>query len=124
MSSKGLIGSGRLTYLTSETRAGEFRFFPDSMLTHASTFRINPDPAGVFPALTADEVDIKWNTAANEWHAANTRGKNFQMFNNGTVLNGTISMSPGADKRYGDNRHVRVKDNIQQLQLCIQRGQG
>jgi hypothetical protein len=113
MSSKGLIGSGRLTYLTSETRAGEFRFFPDSMLTHASTFRINPDPAGVFPALTADNVDIKWNTAANEWHAANTRGKNFQMFNNGTVLNGTITMSPGRIRGTGiiDMSESRITSN-------------
>jgi hypothetical protein len=113
MSSQGLIGSGSLTYLTSETRANEFRFFPDSVLTHASTFRINQDTAGVFPALTSDEVDINWNTATNEWHASNTVGKNFQMFNNGTVLNGSITMSPGQISGTGiiDMSESRITSN-------------
>ncbi len=40
MSNKGLIGSGTLKHLTSTTTSDEYRFFPDSMLTQAKTFKI------------------------------------------------------------------------------------
>jgi hypothetical protein len=40
MSNMGLKGSGTLKHLTSTTKSEEYKFFPDSMITHASTFDI------------------------------------------------------------------------------------
>ncbi len=69
MSNKGLIGSGLLKHLTSTTNSDEFKFFPDSMITHASTFNIEKDSAGIFPVLKSQDVAIKWLTQKDEWMA-------------------------------------------------------
>lgn len=113
MSSRGLVGSGRMTHLSSETRSDDFRFYPDSMLTTASSFRISQDPSGVFPDLSVEDVKIKWDTKADEWLAVNAAGKNFRMFSNETSLNGTITMSPGRLRGTGiiDMTDSRVTSN-------------
>ncbi len=114
MSNKGLIGNGQLRRLTSETRSEEFRFFPDSMLTHASAFKLNEDPSGVFPLLTSEDVEIKWLTENDEWHAMNSPGKNFNMFGNGTILNGSLKMTPKLLTGQGviDMSESRVTSNM------------
>ena len=94
MSNNGLIGSGTLKHLTSTTRSEEFKFFPDSMITQATTFEIEKDGAGMFPVLTSQEVTIKWLPPKEEWLAYNAAGKNFNMFNNGTFLDGSIKLTP------------------------------
>jgi hypothetical protein len=95
MSNKGLIGSGTLKYLTSTTKSEEFKFFPDSMITKASEFDIEKDGAGLFPILNSKDVDIKWLTQKDEWLAINSTGKYFNMFENGTILDGTLKLTPG-----------------------------
>lgn len=92
MSNKGLIGSGTLNHLSSVTKSEEFKFFPDSMLTNATSFRINKDP--IFPELTSQEVKIKWLTQTDEWLAVNKKDKVFEMFGNGTTLDGKIKLTP------------------------------
>ena len=52
MSNKGLLGKGTLKHLTSTTVSDEFKFYPDSMLTHAKTFNIERDTSGLFPVLS------------------------------------------------------------------------
>jgi hypothetical protein len=94
MSDRGLIGSGTLSHLTSETESEEYRFFPDSMLAKATTFKINDDPSGTFPVLDSKDVSIKWLLPQDEWLASNSAGKNFDMFGNGTTLDGTLKMTP------------------------------
>lgn len=94
MSNKGLIGSGTLRHLTSTTIADEFALYPDSMITQASTFNIEKDPSGIFPALNSKDVAIKWLTRKDEWMATTAAGKTFNMFDNGTTLAGSLSLSP------------------------------
>jgi hypothetical protein len=94
MSNKGLISSGTLKRLTSTTLAEEFKFFPDSMITQAMNFDILKNQAGSFPDLKSQDVKIKWLPEPDEWYAYNAPGKNFNMFNNGTVLDGGIILSP------------------------------
>lgn len=95
MDNRGLLGNGKVTHLTSETLSDEFRFFPDSMLTTASSFIIREDPGGIYPELSSRDVRIKWNIPEEVWFAESTTGKNFEMFANGTVLNGSLSLTPG-----------------------------
>jgi hypothetical protein len=94
MSNKGLIGSGTLKHITSTTKAEEYKFFPDSMITRASTFNIEKDGSGVFPQLTSQDVAVKWLTQKDEWLATNSEGKSFNMFENGTTLDGTLKLTP------------------------------
>jgi hypothetical protein len=94
MSNKGLIGSGSLKHLTSTAKSELFRFFPDSMLTQASTFNIEKDGAGLFPTLNSENVKIKWLPEKDEWMASNATGKNFSMFDNGTTLDGSLKLTP------------------------------
>ncbi len=99
MSNKGLIGSGSLKHLTSTTASEEFKFFPDSMITQASTFNIEKDGSGIFPQVTSKDVAIKWLIPNNEWTASVGSGKTFDMFGNGTTMDGKITMLPS--KLYG-----------------------
>lgn len=92
MSNKGLIGSGILKHLSSTTASDEYRFYPDSMLASATTFKIADDGSGLFPELTSSDVEIKWYPEKDEWHATNKRGKNFDLFANGTSLDGSINL--------------------------------
>ena len=101
LSNKGLIGIGKLNRLTSTTESKEYKLYPDSMLTDASTFDITRDESGRFPELKSKDVSIKWSIPEDEWFAKNSKGKNFEMFDNGTVLNGSITLSPALLKGAG-----------------------
>jgi hypothetical protein len=92
MSNKGLIGTGTLKHLTSTTKSEEYKFFPDSMITQASTFHIEKDGSGLFPEITSNDVSIKWLTRKDDWLVTNAAGKSFDMFANGTTLDGTLNL--------------------------------
>jgi hypothetical protein len=96
MSNRGLRGSGTLKHLTSVTKSEEFKFFPDSMITQASTFNIEKDGGGIYPVLSSQDVAIRWKTRKDSMLAANATGKMFNMFENGTTLDGSVVLStPG-----------------------------
>lgn len=101
MSDRGLTGSGTLRRLTSTTKSDLYSFFPDSMTTHAVSFDMSKDPSGMFPELKSQDVKIKWMTAKDEWYAENARGKTFDMFSNGTSLDGNLVLSPSLMKGGG-----------------------
>jgi hypothetical protein len=94
MSNKGLIGSGTMKHLTSTTVSDEYKFFPDSMITHAATFNIPKDSSAKYPVLNSQDVEIKWLTQNDKWIATTATGKTFNMFGNETTLDGKLSLSP------------------------------
>jgi hypothetical protein len=96
LSNKGLIGSGTIKRLTSTTESDEYRIFPDSLITRAKTFVIAKDNSGKFPDLTSSDVSIKWIPGKDEWYAVNTRDKKFEMFSNGTALDGKLILTPAS----------------------------
>jgi hypothetical protein len=114
LSNKGLIGSGTLKHLSSTTKSVEYRFFPDSMLTHATSFIMDRDTSELFPILKSEDVSIKWLTQADEWHVKNAPGKNFQMFGNGTTLDGTVNLMPSRLNGSGiiNSTDSRVTSNL------------
>ena len=95
MSDKGLRGSGTLKHLTAVIKSDLYRFFPDSMLTKASEFSIAKDDAGLIPPLDSRDVSIKWLTRTDEWFASNSKDKSFEIFANGTTLDGSVILTPG-----------------------------
>ncbi|HNW56359.1 MAG TPA: hypothetical protein PKM69_01200 [Bacteroidales bacterium] len=114
MSNSGLIGSGKVEHLTSTTISEEFKFFPDSMITQASTFDIKEDGAGTFPVLNSKDVAIKWLTQKDEWIATNKEGNYFDMFENGTTLDGSIKLAPAGLNGTGaiDMKDSRITSNL------------
>lgn len=94
MSNKGLKGKGMLKHLTSTTISDEFSFFPDSMITKAVTFNIGRNGSGLFPDTKSVDVKIKWLPVKDEWYAYNSSGKSFDMFSNGTTLDGNLKLTP------------------------------
>jgi hypothetical protein len=122
MSSEGLLGKGTLRHLTSTTKSEEFRFFPDSMLTKASIFNIDKDEEGKYPETKATDVDIKWLPGKNEMYAEIAQDKNFSMFGNGTILGGSLLLTPSflsgkgiintADSRLTSNKFTFTSASI------------
>lgn len=94
MSNRGLTGSGTIKHLTSTTVSEDYIFFPDSMLTRANSFIIAKDNAGTYPELSTEDVEIKWLPDKEQWIAGNPKGSNFNMFDNGTTLNGKVTLTP------------------------------
>lgn len=101
MSSEGMKGSGVLKHLTSTVKAEDFKFFPDSMLAHAKTFTIEDDGTGAYPSLTAENINMRWLPTGDEMHLWNTEDKNFNMFGNGTMLDGDLILTTGSLKGSG-----------------------
>ena len=64
------------------------------MITQATTFNIEKDRSGIFPILNSQDVAIKWLTQKDEWIATNATGKTFNMFENGTTLDGKLTLLP------------------------------
>jgi hypothetical protein len=94
MNNKGLTGSGKLTHFTSTTVAQEFKLYPDSMITHATTFNIEENGRGEFPVAHAEEVSIKWFPEEDMFIAENSVDKRFSMFDNGTMFDGSLTITP------------------------------
>jgi hypothetical protein len=101
MSNDGLIGGGSLKHLTSTTTSEEFRFFPDSMITRATKFNIDENGSGLYPSVSSEDVSVKWLTREDEWLASNALGKDFNMFENGTSLDGQLMLTPSVLKGSG-----------------------
>jgi hypothetical protein len=114
MSKNGLTGSGTLKHLTSTTKAEEFKFFPDSMITQASEFDISKEGSGLYPELTSQNVSIKWLTQNDEWLATNSIGKSFDMFGNGTKMDGLLTLTPSGLNGTGivNTSDSRVNSNL------------
>jgi hypothetical protein len=96
LSNKGLIATGTLKRLSSTTVSDQYSLFPDSLITKASSFDIAVDPGGKFPDLKSKDVSVKWMTANDEWIVANSKDRRFDMFANGTLLDGKLSLTPAS----------------------------
>lgn len=94
MGSKGLRGKGRVEHLTSTILSDEFMLFPDSAIAKTASFSMAKDTTGRFPSLTSRNVGIRWLIEDDEMQAVNSKGNNFQMFDNGTELDGNVAFTP------------------------------
>ncbi len=94
MSNSGLTGKGKIERLSGETLSENFMFFPDSMLTEATQFTIKADPESRYPDLSISDADIRWYPENDEWLAFNKKDKPFDLYSNGTKLDGFIKQTP------------------------------
>ena len=96
ISSKGLVGKGTLKHLTSAIKGEEMKFYPDSMVTKASLFTLDRDSAGMYPILSSRDISVKWLIKEDKLLAESSRDKGFNMFDNGTTLDGSLELKPGS----------------------------
>ncbi|MGD2035351.1 MAG: hypothetical protein PVF73_09870, partial [Bacteroidales bacterium] len=94
LSNKGLRGDGKLEYLTSTTLSDDFIFYPDSMNTLASEYRIAQRTTETeYPKVESVNDDIHWLPYADKMYAKKT-DTDFTMFNDSTKLNGNLLLEP------------------------------
>jgi hypothetical protein len=94
LSNQGFRGSGRLDFLTASVHSGDFLFLPSSMRTTADELVISKQLSGTeFPAVTSGKNNIQW--LPQEQLMTVGRGeKGFAFFDNQSVLDGTLEISP------------------------------
>ncbi|QQS28633.1 MAG: hypothetical protein IPM47_17560 [Sphingobacteriales bacterium] len=94
MSNKGLIGKGRIEYLSSTSLSENFIFLPDSMMAACDSFYMVRKKIGnaEFPSAHNGKVNIRWRP--------NTTGMNiymtdapFSMFEDKVTLKGSLALA-------------------------------
>ncbi|MFN8207109.1 MAG: hypothetical protein U0T82_06840 [Bacteroidales bacterium] len=94
MSNRGLKGDGLIAYITSETRAKDINFYPDSVNTMADNFEIHKQLAGTqYPDASAKAAYIHWLPKQDKMLADSKAGR-FNLYNPETKLAGTLELSP------------------------------
>ena len=101
LSNDGLRGNGTLKYVTSTTKSNDFVFFPDSMNTVALEFHNEKQQTGVeFPNVEAQNIYIHWLPYNDEMFISKI-DKALVMYENQTVLHGTLKLEPKALSGWG-----------------------
>lgn len=96
LSNRGLRGKGTLTYLTSETLANDFHFYPDTMITvKTGRFEIRPLVAEVeYPDVKADTIYQVWYPYKDTMHLRTLKTP-MRMYNEKSLLAGDLYYSSG-----------------------------
>ncbi len=94
LSNDGLIGSGRIEYLTTVLESDRFVFYPDSTKGMVNTLTINRQDKGVpFPQVANSGVALNWRPDGDSMTLA-MRESSFQFFDGLTNLSGKVIVTP------------------------------
>lgn len=94
LSNNGLRGDGELKYLTSTTLSDDFIFYPDSMNTQSTSFKIaRQNIETQYPKVNSRNNYIHWIPYANVMYS-NRTDTDFKMFNDSTFLKGDLTLKP------------------------------
>ncbi len=93
LSNAGLRGAGRFSYLTSNGKADDIVFHPDSMFTNTSEFEILQQLTGVeYPQVTSSLNDLVWYPYRDTMLIE--EGANpFVILNDSTTFSGTLALT-------------------------------
>lgn len=93
LSNKGLRGSGKIDYLTSNMNADYLIFFPDHMEGHSENFEIKKQTTPVeYPSVIGKDNTLRWNVEDDEFMIKKDT-TDFKMFDNQGVLDGNLSLT-------------------------------
>jgi hypothetical protein len=94
LSNEGLRGAGRFSYLTSQGKADDIIFHPDSMFANVSEFEIRQQLTGIeYPLVASTMNDLKWYPYRDTMLIE--EGTNpFVILNDSTSLSGTLALTP------------------------------
>ena len=95
LSNQGLLGSGRVEYLTSTTRSDKFIFLPDSTNAEAMSFVMNRGTLSgtEFPAVDAHDIYMHWMPKHDTMFVYKEK-EPFIMFDRQAKLDGNLALSP------------------------------
>lgn len=90
----GLVGGGKIDYLSSSSYSENYVFYLDSMIAEGTNFKIEEgDYNGVsYPDIYTDNFDMKWIPHEDHMYVNNLLDS-FQLYNNSATLNGFIDLS-------------------------------
>ena len=115
LNNRGIQGIGTLNYLTSTTISDNFRFYPDSMLTKASSFTLERDSIDSrYPNILAQNVDILWYPDEDEMFISQTSDI-LEIFDEETYFAGDLKLTP--EKLYGSGTLYLSNSEIESNQF-------
>ena len=94
LSNKGLIGAGRIDYLTSISYSDEFKFYPDSVNGDLTRFVVNRQTTGVqYPQVENKDLYMHWLPLDDEMYSYQ-RATPFTILTDTTTLAGDLKLEP------------------------------
>lgn len=94
LSNRGLLGSGKLKFMTSDSESDRFLFTPDSLIADLSRFEITEKAAPpAFPQVSADGVHMFWLPWLDVMRLNTLPGEEFAMFNGKSQHIGALSLT-------------------------------
>lgn len=95
LNGQGLSGKGRLEYRGSETRAADFKFYPDSMMATAQSFHVQQTTGSInYPEISGEDVLLSWYPYDQVLQVKNDTAPPFKMYQNQAILDGQLTMNP------------------------------
>lgn len=91
MSNQGLKGNGRLNHLTASVISEEFNIFPDSVIAAVESLSIAANT--IYPEVESEAGNIRWYPWDDRFIVEKSGNERFNMFGNGTSLNGNLVLS-------------------------------
>ena len=94
LNNSGLVGNGRINYLTSSSYSENYVFYLDSMVTEGTNFKIKEgDLNGVsYPDIYTDNYEMIWHPHEDHMIVKNQLDS-FRLYDNSATLNGFIDLS-------------------------------
>ena len=95
MSNQGLVGDGKLEYLTSTAWSDDFRFYPDTMRTIANRY-VNEKQTTPFegPEIAAEQLNVLWEHTEDQMICMTTDNQKAVMYAEQADLKGTFYVTP------------------------------
>ncbi len=94
LSGKGLLGNGKLTYLTSTSLSESFVFLPTQVNAQVHDFTVDSRSTGVeYPDVKGKFVKIEFQPYSDRFNAS-VQEDNFTLYKDETQLNGSLLITP------------------------------
>ncbi|MCK5702458.1 MAG: hypothetical protein KAI29_14940, partial [Cyclobacteriaceae bacterium] len=94
LDNNGLVGEGKIDYLTSSSYSDNYVFYLDSMVAEGTNFKLNEgDLNGAsFPDIYTDNFNMKWMPKEDHMIVRNQLDS-FRLYNNSATLDGFIDLT-------------------------------
>jgi hypothetical protein len=111
---KGLVGTGRIDYLSSTGNSDAYTFYQDSVLASGHYYRIRRDNIGgvTYPEILVENYKMKWLPKSDEMYVRNTKDP-FRLYESASLEGTTVLSKNGvraAGKFLAEGFEARSRD--------------
>lgn len=111
---KGIVGSGRIEYLSSTSNSDAYTFYQDSVLTSGHFYRIRRDNIGgvTYPEILVENYKMKWLPKSDQMYVRNTKDP-FRLYESASLEGTTVLSKTGvraAGKFLAEGFEARSRD--------------